>query len=58
MLVVAAAAAGPNGEGTDDLVSSGYRLETTVSERLQRVPATDHHGFGETYSTTTDLTDY
>jgi hypothetical protein len=43
---------------TDDLVVTGYRAEITVDGRLRRIAATEHHVFGETYSTTTDLTDY
>ncbi|THE63380.1 hypothetical protein D8Y22_18605 [Salinadaptatus halalkaliphilus] len=39
---------------TDDLVAGGYRLEATVSGRLRRVSVTEHHVFGETYSTTVD----
>lgn len=58
VLVVAADAPDAGDECTDDLVTSGYRLETAVSGRLRRVAATEHHVFGETYSTTTDLTDY
>lgn len=43
---------------TDDLVVTGYRAEITVDGRLRRIAATEHHVFGETYSTTTDLIDY
>ncbi|UIO99942.1 hypothetical protein Hbl1158_00780 [Halobaculum sp. CBA1158] len=43
---------------TDDLVVTGYRAEITVDGRLRRIAATEHHIFGETYSTTVDLTDY
>lgn len=37
---------------TDDLVHGGYRVEATVNDRLRRVSVTEHHVFGETYSTT------
>lgn len=43
---------------TDDLVQQGYRVELTVDSGLRRVSATEHHVFGETYSTTKDLTDW
>lgn len=42
---------------TDDLVEGGYRIEATVNKDLRRVAVTEHHVFGETYSTTVDLTD-
>jgi hypothetical protein len=37
---------------TDDLVTAGYRAEVTVTQRVRRVAATEHHVFGDTYSTT------
>lgn len=43
---------------TDDLVETGYRVEATVNSDLRRVAVTEHHVFGETYSTTVDLTDW
>lgn len=43
---------------TDDLVETGYRVEAAVNRNLRRVAATEHHVFGETYSTTLDLTDW
>ena len=43
---------------TDDLVETGYRVEATVDRGLRRVSVTEHHVFGETYSTTLDLTDW
>lgn len=58
LLVVAADNSEETEECTDDLVMTGYLLETTVDGRLRRIAATEHHVFGETYSTTTDLTDY
>ncbi len=58
VLVVAADAQKTVGGCTDDLVDQGYRATVTVDERLRRVAVTEHHVFGETYSTTRDLTDY
>ena len=58
LLVIAADDSEDVSECTDDLVVTGYRIEATVDGRLRRVAATEHHVFGETYSTTTDLTDY
>lgn len=58
LLMVAADNSEDTEECTDDLVVTGYRVKTTVAERLRRVAATEHHVFGDTYSTTTDLTDY
>ena len=43
---------------TDDLVETGYRVEATVARGLRRVAVTEHHVFGQTYSTTLDLTDW
>lgn len=43
---------------TDDLVETGYCVEATVNSGLRRVAVTEHHVFGETYSTTVDLTDW
>ena len=42
---------------TDDLGETGYRLEATVDSTPRRVAVTEHHVFGETYSTTVDLTE-
>ncbi|MEF8777575.1 MAG: hypothetical protein V5A36_01550 [Natronomonas sp.] len=58
LLVIAADDSEDISECTDDLVATGYRIEATVDGRLRRIAATEHHVFGETYSTTTDLTDY
>lgn len=57
LLVVAAD--GENGPErcTDDLVDSGYRIEATAEDGLRRITATEHHVFGETHSTTVELTD-
>lgn len=35
----------------DDLVDGGYRLEAQVRSSLRRVTVTEHHVFGEAYST-------
>lgn len=43
---------------TDDLVEQGYRVTATVDRRLRRIAVTEHHVFGETYSTTVDSTDW
>lgn len=42
---------------SDDLVETGYRIEATVRGTLRRVAVTEHHVFGDTYSTTVDLTE-
>ncbi|NKE36033.1 hypothetical protein GWG54_09400 [Natronococcus sp. JC468] len=52
VLVVAADDTGMTSACTDDLVVDGYRVEATVGEGLRRVAATEHHAFGETFSTT------
>lgn len=54
VLVVAADDSGWSSACSDDLVEEGYRLEATVDDGLRRVAATEHHVFGETYSTTID----
>jgi hypothetical protein len=54
VLVVAADDSGWTSACTDDLVEEGYRVEATVDDDLRRVAATEHHAFGETYSTTVD----
>ncbi|MDG5819288.1 hypothetical protein [Natronococcus sp. A-GB7] len=54
VLVVAADDSGWASACSDDLVEEGYRLEATVGDELRRVAATEHHAFGETYSTTVD----
>lgn len=54
VLVVAADDSGWTSACTDDLVEEGYRLEATVGDELRRVAATEHHVFGEAYSTTVD----
>lgn len=43
---------------TDDLVESGYRVRAEIDADLRRVAVTEHHVFGDTYSTTVDLTDW
>lgn len=42
---------------TDDLVETGYRVEATVPDSVRRLAVTEHHVFGETYSTSVDLSD-
>ncbi|ELY45566.1 hypothetical protein [Natronorubrum tibetense] len=54
VLVVAADDGGGLGGCTDDIVQTGYRLEAAVDGRLRRVSATEHHVFGDTYSTSVD----
>jgi len=58
LLVVAGDDSGERDACTDDLRASGYRVEATVDEQLRRIATTEHHVFGDTYSTTTDLSDY
>ncbi len=58
LLVVAADDSGLRLSCTDDLVEAGYRVEARVDRTLRRVAVTEHHVFGETYSTTVDLTDW
>lgn len=55
LLVVAADDSGR--DCTDDLARSGYRVEASVDGRLRRVSVTEHHVFGETYSTTATVDD-
>ena len=43
---------------SDDLVATGYRVEATVRDDLRRVTVTEHHVFGDAYSTTADQTDW
>ncbi len=43
---------------SDDLVETGYRVEATVRDDLRRVTVTEHHVFGDAYSTTADQTDW
>mgnify|MGYP005857837427 CR=1 FL=1 len=56
-LVVAADDSGVLPGCTEDLVHAGYRLDATSPQEPRRVSVTEHHVFGETYSTTVDLTD-
>ena len=57
-LLVVAGDDSDRGRGcTDDVAEGGYRVEATVDGDLRRVAATEHHAFGETYSTTVDATD-
>ena len=58
LLVVAADDSSGTLSCTDDLVATGYRVDATVNDNLRRVAVTEHHVFGETYSTTVDLTDW
>ncbi|WP_117365842.1 hypothetical protein [Natrarchaeobaculum sulfurireducens] len=54
LLVVAADDAGGAGGCSDDLAYGGYRLEASVEGLLRRVTVTEHHVFGDAYSTTVD----
>ena len=54
LLVVAADDAGGVSGCSDDLVYGGYRLEASVEGPLRRVTVTEHHVFGDAYSTTVD----
>lgn len=56
LLVVAADDSGLTRGCTDDLVEAGYHVEATVDDSLRRVTATEHHVFGEAYSTTVNST--
>lgn len=56
LLVVAADDSGWTSSCTDDLVTTGYRAEATVNDDIRRIAVTEHHVFGEAYSTTLDLT--
>ncbi len=58
LLVVAADDSGLSTGCTEDLVQAGYQVEATVNDALRRISVTEHHVFGETYSTTVDLTDW
>jgi predicted dinucleotide-binding enzyme len=57
LLVVAGDDPDAGSECTEDIDAAGYRLEATVGGRLRRVAATEHHAFGNAYSTTTDVTE-
>lgn len=57
VLVVAADDSGWRSSCSDDLVQTGYRLEATVNDDLRRIVVTEHHVFGEIYSTTVDSID-
>ncbi|SFC50101.1 Tat (twin-arginine translocation) pathway signal sequence [Halobiforma haloterrestris] len=57
LLVVAADDSGVRTGCSDDLVEAGYRLEATVGEGFRRIVATEHHVFGQTYSTTVEGVD-
>ncbi|QCC55136.1 hypothetical protein [Natronorubrum bangense] len=54
LLVVAADDSSGVGGCSDDLVYGGYRLEASVEGLLRRVTVTEHHVFGDAYSTTVD----
>ena len=54
LLVVAADDSSTVGGCSDDLVYGGYRLEAAVEGLLRRVTVTEHHVFGDAYSTTVD----
>ena len=43
---------------TDDLVGAGYRVTVARDEEFQQIVASEHHAFGDTYSTTVDLVDW
>lgn len=58
VLVVAADDSGVGMACTDDLVETGYLVEVSIDDDLRRIAATEHHVFGEAYSTTHDLTDW
>ncbi len=58
LLVAAADASRWQWSCSDDLVETGYRVEATAPDALRRVAATEHHVFGDIYSTTADLTDW
>ncbi|QFU81060.1 hypothetical protein [Natronorubrum aibiense] len=52
LLVVAADDSSIPSSCSDDLAQAGYRVEATVDGLLRRVSVTEHHVFGDTYSTT------
>ncbi|MFA9426606.1 hypothetical protein [Natronorubrum sp. A-ect3] len=52
LLVVAADDSSAPTGCSDDLAQTGYRVEATVDDLLRRVSVTEHHVFGDTYSTT------
>ena len=54
LLVVAADDTGGVGACTDHQRQTGNRVEASVNGQLRRVSVTEHHVFGETYSTTVD----
>jgi len=56
VLVVAADDSAGKSACTDDLAVTGYRVECRAGGELRRVAATEHHVFGETYSSTVDGT--
>ncbi|KMT45732.1 hypothetical protein EL22_28100 [Halostagnicola sp. A56] len=56
LLIVAADDSNWLGGCTDDLVETGYRVETTTNDDLRRVAVTEHHVSGAAYSTIVDLT--
>lgn len=51
-LVVAADDAGLGLSCHDDVVEAGYRIEASVRGGVRRATATEHHLFGDAYSTT------
>jgi len=57
LVVVAADDSGVRRGCTADLVHAGYQLDATSPREPRRVSVTEHHVFGETYSTTVELTD-
>lgn len=57
-LLVAATDSGWRPACSDDLVETGYRIKATVPDSVRRLAVTEHHVFGETYSTSVDLTDW
>lgn len=58
LLIVAADDSNGLGGCTEDLVEMGYRVEATTNDDLRCIAVTEHHVFGETYSTTVDLTNW
>lgn len=57
LVVVAADDSGWFSSCTDDLVTTGYRVEATVNDDLRRIAVTEHHRYNGVYSTTIELTD-
>lgn len=58
LLIGATDSAGSAQTCTDDLVDTGYRVTASVDGSPRHVAVTEHHAFGETYSTTLELTEH